>query len=294
MTGFVWHARMTASDIQAAVARLPPRVAAAWALGEAARVLGLCESVAPGCGRVRALTGALSVSAVRHAMGPGDAPDGLRGFQDAAETLYDVVYQDAPNDTPSLTLMFAAGDRYQCLYRAADATLYSAAVCCLRVFGQRNRHWPMVGPAADYYRDVHRAAVFANVSPAMWRARGINHTFHEDAVDPAGWRRVNALYARARGLDGLAFAPEWRTDTVVALARRLAADPAAAPTLVPILADALADAGCPAETHLAALRDDPAHFLASDWAFWGGLGVVAAAGPEIPGGGLTPPLGVAN
>jgi hypothetical protein len=61
------------------------------------------------------------------------------------------------------------------------------------------------------------------------------------------------------------FAPEWRTDTAVALARRVyeARDFSA----MPILADALQDAGCDNVELLTHLQG-AGEFTRADWAIW--------------------------
>lgn len=67
------------------------------------------------------------------------------------------------------------------------------------------------------------------------------------------------------------FAPEWRTDTAVALARQMyeARDFSA----TPILADALQDAGCDAEELLAHCRDTTAAHVRGCWAVDAVLGM---------------------
>ncbi len=62
----------------------------------------------------------------------------------------------------------------------------------------------------------------------------------------------------------VAFRPEWRTDTVMNLARQVRASGEFA--VMPILADALQDAGCDADDLLAHLRDPDQPHVGECWA----------------------------
>jgi hypothetical protein len=66
------------------------------------------------------------------------------------------------------------------------------------------------------------------------------------------------------------FSPDWRTDTVVALARQMYA--AREFGAMPILADALQDAGCADEDVLAHCRDTSANHIRGCWVVDGVLG----------------------
>ena len=85
----------------------------------------------------------------------------------------------------------------------------------------------------------------------------------------ARWTELLALYRRCRGPLGVAFDPEWRTGTAVAVAERIAATGEL--EHAPILADALQDAGCDRPDVLDHLRDGTAAL--SDWTLWNLLGL---------------------
>ena len=73
------------------------------------------------------------------------------------------------------------------------------------------------------------------------------------AATQRGARRPQTPLAEPRPNRSVAFSPEWRTSTVVAIAKSMYDSRDFAP--MPILADALQDAGCEHEDILAHCRD---------------------------------------
>lgn len=153
---------------------------------------------------------------------------------------------------------YAAGD-------AADAAAAAAAGDAAAAAGDAADAAGDAADAAAAAADAAGAAADAADAAAAGAAAG-------DAAGArkAKWKWVYAMYRHARG-PGFAFAPEWRTDTAVSLARGIVADRAF--DRMPILADALQDAGANDPELMRQLQEDRDEWGASDWAITQLLGM---------------------
>lgn len=78
---------------------------------------------------------------------------------------------------------------------------------------------------------------------------------------------IYTTFCHCRGPIGATFAPSWRTETAVSLARGIYEERAF--DRMPILADALEEAGCDNAEVLNHLRStDDGEFTRADWVFW--------------------------
>jgi hypothetical protein len=146
---------------------------------------------------------------------------------------------------------------------AAGGCFYSCYVIC---------YWA-ADPAVDQCSATASRAWNAAISAALDSASVVGEVYFEDSQtygddDEAERREQKTQAELLRDIFGnpfrpVAFAPEWRTDTAVALARRMyeSRDFGA----MPILADALQDAGCDNEDILAHCRDTSLTHVRGCW-----------------------------
>jgi len=89
------------------------------------------------------------------------------------------------------------------------------------------------------------------------------------ATPESAWQTLWTIFYQTRRHDSR-FNTEWRTDTVVAIARGIVEDRSF--SVLPILADAIQDAGCYDEPLLGDLRHGHESRILSSWILWNLLG----------------------
>lgn len=187
----------------------------------------------------------------------------------AAEKLVDII-QSNPSAAYAAYAYVSAADSAASAYAyAADSAAYSAYVSAA---------YSAYASAADsaasaYAASSSAAAAYVSAAAAAAAAESdcdssaSSAAYVSAAARSQRWSQLYTLFTHCRGPVGAKFAPEWQTETAVAVARGIYDERAF--DRMPILADAMEEAGCDNAEVLNHLRTTAeGEFTRADWVFW--------------------------